>query len=442
MNVLKVWERYWFPPASLFNLAVTRLIVVGFQVFWLLVSGHHTALMLRATTPDFLYQPLPVLRLLTLGTGLRPSASLLSLIFMLTIVAGVAALIGFKTNYTLFGFAVGALFMQAFLYSFGEFHHPEAIMMIALVALAFSPCGAVLSVDDLMRRQKQNAAESQFQPALVTQEQSRLALWPLRLVQWLFVLIYLSATISKMTTGAGHLDWMNGYTLQYYMLQDGLRWGSPLGVWLSQSTGLAVILSCVSIIFELTFFLVVLFPQLVWFYIPFGVLFHTSIYLIQRAPFFTFLALYAVFIPWNRVAEHFQRSAPTRKPAIFFDGRCPLCIRSMTTLNYFDWGERLEYYALETHWSRLHMLHPEITLAAGLQEMHILLPDNTICTGYQAFREIWKRLPAFWPLVILTYLPLASAIGPQVYRWIADRRTRFPDECATGVCMIHSPLNK
>ncbi|MFM6203915.1 hypothetical protein, partial [Planktothrix sp.] len=96
---------------------------------------------------------------------------------------------------------------------------------------------------------------------------------------------------------------MNGYTLQYFLTNDGLRWGSDLGVWLGQYRIVGIVFGWIAIIFEATFFLVLIFPQLVWVYIPAGIGFHTGIYLTQRAPFFPFMALYSVFIPWTWVIK-------------------------------------------------------------------------------------------------------------------------------------------
>jgi hypothetical protein len=48
---------------------------------------------------------------------------------------------------TLLLFAAGNVFLQSVVYSFGEFHHPEGLMMIGLVVLALSPSGRALSLD-------------------------------------------------------------------------------------------------------------------------------------------------------------------------------------------------------------------------------------------------------------------------------------------------------
>jgi hypothetical protein len=47
----------------------------------------------------------------------------------------------------------------------------------------------------------------------------------------------------------------------------------------------------------------VLFPKLRWFYAPVGVLFHVAIYLTLGAHFFTWIALYSVFVPWSELVK-------------------------------------------------------------------------------------------------------------------------------------------
>jgi len=53
-----------------------------------------------------------------------------------------------------------------------------------------------------------------------------------------------------------------------------------------------------ALLFELTFFVVLIRPSLAWLYLPAGVMMHTGIYLTMKAPFFQYIALYSVFVPW------------------------------------------------------------------------------------------------------------------------------------------------
>lgn len=443
VELVKPWNTYWFRPAPLVHLAICRIVVVGFQLFILLNHHYYNYNRLRQVSalPDFLYDPLPVLRLLIwpFGWTYRPPFEILLTVYCITLAVGVLALIGLKTNFSLLAFTVGNVFMQAFSYSFGEYHHPEALLMITLLLLALSPAGGVLSIDDLWRRLRLNSKRRRFDVFNnILNEASAFASWPLLLVQWLLALIYLATAMSKL--GSAGLDWMNGYTLQYFLLRDALRW-SNIGVWLAHQQTVVWLLSWMTILFEGTFFLVLIFPRLAWLYIPSGVALHMGIYLTMGAFFFQFIVIYTVFIPWvpmfKTLPHRLRFLHPAKELEVFFDGQCPLCIRSITALRYFDWFDRLAFAELETRCSRLAESHAEISREACRREIHLLLPDGSVRKGFFAFREILWRLPPLWHLLIAFYLPLASTIGPRLYRLVASTRSRF-QRCSSQTCSMHS----
>ncbi|WP_049561187.1 DCC1-like thiol-disulfide oxidoreductase family protein [Limnoraphis robusta] len=440
-SILEIWNNYWFRPAPLFNLAICRIIFVTFQLIYILKPDYFNNILNRASWPDAVYTPLPFVQLLTLPFGWSepPPDIFLFAIYWITVGTGLFALLGFKTNLSLIPFSLGCLWMQKYLYSFGKYHHPEALMMMALFVLALSPSGRVLSIDDIGKRIQFNLKKRKFETFNIVEENSSFARWPLLFVQWMFALVYLSAGLAKLTNDG--LDWFNGYTLQYYLLTDGLRWGSDLGVWLAHNHTMAVLSSLMAVGFEATFFLVLIFPQLVWIYIPLGASLHIGIYLAQRAPFFQFIALYAVFIPWASIVQKFTTrpwsSASNQKPEILYDGLCPLCIRSMTVLCYFDWFNRLIYSDLEQRWKTIAETHPQISLQACLEEMHLILPNGAVKKGFFAFREILRYIPILWPLQLVLYLPGSSNFGPKIYKFVASRRKRF-NQCSFETCSIDS----
>jgi hypothetical protein len=147
------WRAYWFRPAPLLDLAVVRILVVGFQIAWLIGSSQLDLLREASLRPTSSYEPLPVLHLLTWpwGDGFRPTLETLLSIRTVTLVAGVLSLLGFATSASLAVFAAGNVFLQAYLYSFHHHKHPEALMMIALGVLALGPSGRVLSLDAALR---------------------------------------------------------------------------------------------------------------------------------------------------------------------------------------------------------------------------------------------------------------------------------------------------
>jgi hypothetical protein len=295
-QLFKTWRKYWFRPAPLGYLGLLRIIAVGAQLIMLLMEGGYGLRHLAgvASLPNSMYKPLPALQLFLLPFGLdaRPSFALVTVIYWITAVGGIGALVGWKSRFTLLLFAAGNTFLQAFAYSFGDLHHREALMIITLWLLALSPAGGVLSVDNYLASRNSSRRKT-------FRKKSIFAGWPILLVQNLFGLVYLDAALRKVY--AGGADWVNGYTLQFYLYNDASRRGSAFGLWLARQHAAACVLSWVTILWEGTFFLVLIFPRLIWVYLPLGIGLHAGMALAGVASFPQFMALYAVFLPlfWN-----------------------------------------------------------------------------------------------------------------------------------------------
>jgi hypothetical protein len=289
---------HWFGPAPLKDLAAVRIVLAGMQLTLLLwpylarkigsCTGCNLGHQLRLTAIDaHEFTPLPALKLLLLplGWGARPGPEFLELVWVVTAVAGALALLGLLTRPSLLILAAGSTLLVAHAYSYRERHHPEAMLTIMLWTLAFAPSGARWSLDALIRQWRGSAAGPDLSPH---------ARWPLRLGQWLFVLMYLSAGTSKLLSGG--IRWMNGYTLASYIADNALERGSALGVWVAQQLPLVQLLSIGAIGFEVSFLAVMLWPRLTWAFVLGGIALHTGIFLLQRAPFPQLIALYIVFI--------------------------------------------------------------------------------------------------------------------------------------------------
>ena len=294
MAVLSTWNRYWFSTAPYIDLAIVRILMIFLQLFLILSEFDYYAN--AVNNPAEIYLPLPMLKVIMLpwGWGARPDEFLVMSVYWVTLAAGILALIGLLTNISLFCFAIGSMFLQAFAYSFGESHHSEAIMMISLLVFAFSPCGKVFSIDAWIRGLRRQSAGS----VNILKYDGIFAGWAIRLMQWVFSLIYVSAVLSKLMHGG--IDWANGFTLQYYLIEDGLRHGSGLALWISQFHYPVLLAQLVVLFFQSTFFLIILFPRLKWIYLPIGVIIHFGIYLTLTAPFPQWIVLYALFVPWSQ----------------------------------------------------------------------------------------------------------------------------------------------
>jgi predicted DCC family thiol-disulfide oxidoreductase YuxK len=266
---------------------------------------------------------------------------------------------------------------------------------------------------------------------------STFAAWGPLLIKYLLVLMYSSAALSKLSRAG--MDWLNGDTLQYYILQDALRWKSEFGLWLGQYHSVVRMLSWITLGFEATFFLLLIFPVLAWVYAPLGFVLHIGIHLTMRAAFFQVTGLYCVLLPWSWLIQHWFRTPKfpklESKLAILFDGQCAFCITSMTFLRYCDWADRLKFVDFEREWPREIEERHDVLIEKCRHEMHVITVDGSVRTGFFAFRELLWYLPPLVPLLGVFYFPFASSIAPRIYGFIASRRSRS-GACTFQQCSI------
>jgi hypothetical protein len=408
--LLQTWQNYWFRPTPLFNLAVCRIIIVGYQLIHMLRDDFWARLVEYSALPQFLYEPLIIIQifLAPLG-GTNPPLWLTGGIFGLTAIAGATSVLGLWTRVSLVIFTLGSLFIQGYLYSFRDFHHSEALVMISLILLCLGPAGAVLSIDDIRRRTRRVIQQGHLEPFNILNETSVFAGWPMKVLQWIFALVYLDSALSKLSKGG--LEWMNGYTLQYYLWQDGLIWDRPLGIWLAHQHELTVISSWVAMIFELTFFLVLIFPRLAWIYLPLGAAFHTGIYIAQKAPFIKYVASYSVFIGWSNVVRFlYSRSKPLPvPPTIIYTPESNVSLQRAVLLRYFDWGDRLSYQSAKQISKSTADLDTNDSLPSP--SLQLLKADGSLQQGQAAFEAALRYIPCLWPLQLCFRLPGVSAIA-------------------------------
>ena len=98
----------------------------------------------------------------------------------------------------------------------------------------------------------------------------------------------------------GGFDWLNGTTLQRYLVVNALYWDRPLGLWFAEQFTLVKLLGWFTILFEATFLVVLWKPRLGWIYALAGAGFHLGIWWTMKAPFIAYLPCYAALIPWSR----------------------------------------------------------------------------------------------------------------------------------------------
>lgn len=489
-RVLRALERHWFARADLRDLAAVRIAVVALYLATLLVPDWVGPLGIAGVYgldaqrwllgfADETFIPIPTLKLLTAPFGewgARPSGLFVHTAFWLAVASGITALVGLATRISTLCFAATTTFLIAHAYSYGELHHPQTLPTLALWVLPFAPIGGAWSLDAMRGRIRRARRDLTFEPVRSVDRTDPLARWPIRTIQWLLVLAYLSAGVSKLEQAG--FEWLNGYRILRHIAESAMG-GSEVAAVVGGLSFVGPTLAVLTLLFELTFVVAVLAPRLTIAYVLVGTLFHIGIYVLIAAPFVGWPLLYVVLLEnlrqarsktprasrarsarlvtgqkadAARTAGPDTRGAPAparRSWTVYYDDVCPLCVRTMVILDALDFRRRLAYigieqYALEPSNTRSdtplvderhrHAPTPGENLPpdALRHAMHVMDSEGVVYRGFFAFRALSRVLPALWPLLPLLYLPGAAIIGPRAYERVAGARGRVT--CRAGTC--------
>jgi hypothetical protein len=119
-------------------------------------------------------------------------------------------------------------------------------------------------------------------------------LWEMLLIKIAVAQMYFSAGLHKITRGSK--AWMSGEVLQMHLLENHLWSDNKIGFRLAENQRLCAFLGTATLVFELSFWLIIVFPQLTYFYVTAALLFHIGTFLTMRINYLIYLSpVYFVF---------------------------------------------------------------------------------------------------------------------------------------------------
>ncbi len=108
------------------------------------------------------------------------------------------------------------------------------------------------------------------------------------------------------------------------------------------------------------------------------------------------------------------------KAILVYDGACPLCTRAA------DWVRRnarpdvVELFPCQSEERTARF--PEISEAACMEAMQLVLPDGSIRSGERALPELFRLMRRWRWLAWLFSVPGIAWLSPFAYRWVARHR--------------------
>jgi predicted DCC family thiol-disulfide oxidoreductase YuxK len=165
-----------------------------------------------------------------------------------------------------------------------------------------------------------------------------------------------------------------------------------------------------------------------------GIGLHIGILICFPIPFFAlgFSAIYLLMVPVKFWRNIFNTGKQTKKALkVFYDNECPICIRTIITLNHFDSGNRIEFIPLQNNAINepaLKGINPDELL----KNIYSVNSKGTVYVGFdtyiKALHTIWYLMPIAWILRV----PGIYHLGRSAYKAVAVNRTT--ERCTEDNC--------
>jgi predicted DCC family thiol-disulfide oxidoreductase YuxK len=328
------------------------------------------------------------------------------------------ACVGLFTRFSCLVGLVSGTYVLSMPHTFGKTGHGDGILVLAMLILALSRCGDAWSIDALRRSWR---AGPPFAPTAQSGEYT----WPVRCLWLLSALVFFAAGYAKLKT-TGFAAWALSDNMAYTLLQHKYKGDPPTdwGVWIAQHPLLCRALAAGTIVLEIAFPLALVSKWARRALVPGMFLAQLGIGLTMGVWFTQFMFIYLFWIPFDAIGRFFQRLLAPRvqRRAVFFDGGCGFCRKTVSILWHLDVLRRCELYDVVNQWPTITTRYPRLDRAAALQDMHVILEDGRVFTGYDAYRQLAWVLPATWALLPVLYLPPVRWLGWRVYRHVASHR--------------------
>jgi predicted DCC family thiol-disulfide oxidoreductase YuxK len=192
-------------------------------------------------------------------------------------------------------------------------------------------------------------------------------------------------------------------------------------------------------LFQLTFVFFFAHRRLRVVYLLIGIGMHLGIILtLNIYPFgISMLIFYVLIVPfrwWRGIANWFKTERP--RLTVFYDQQCPLCNRTVLTLNHFDLFGCIDFKSAQEYADKYPTL-ASIGMDTLLTDLYALDGNNRIYFGVETYRQTLLKMRYLAPFGMLLGMPGIKQWAEQKYRKIADSRQRI--DCGIE-CQVDPPL--
>lgn len=108
---------------------------------------------------------------------------------------------------------------------------------------------------------------------------------------------------------------------------------------------------------------------------------------------------------------------------LLYDSDCPICAMEVEFLKKRDFYNRIRFTDLSSP-DYNPSDHGNVQFADGMRKIRAVLPDKTVVTGVEVFRQTYKAIGLGW-IFDITKLPLIGKAADALYDLWAENRLRI-----------------
>jgi len=306
----------------------------------------------------------------------------------------------------------------------------DLFMIGANLFMIFMPIDKSFSIDSL--KQKLNNPFKHY--SLYPEQKASILAYYIPVVVCLGFL-YFDSAIHKMF--AQH--WRNGLgawlpsSIPYYISTLDISWLLNLE-FLQKSIGYLIL------VFQFSFIFLFHYRKLRPLYFLVGAGLHLGITLVFNIyPFgmgmLIFYSLVAPFSWYKKVGSLLANKTPNL--TVFYDEQCPLCCKTILTLNHFDIFNCIDFNGAQSYAHQYPALN-SINQPTLLTDLYALDKNNTLYSGVPTYSQILIKMRYTALIGYTLKIPGIYHFACKLYRNIADSRTR--NSCDES-CIIINPSN-
>lgn len=408
IKLVKSWDRFWFKEESTEALGIFR-IFFGFYLLLVLILSFHNFEYYFGQNGFY-----------PLSEGFLKHLSeppILWGVYWLGIVFSLTFIIGFHTR--LLTVILYLIFLFLFHRNPFVISGEDEVHMTLLFFSCFATLGASYSLDELFKK------ISHYRDLGKPYHSAQKSVWPLRLIQTSIVLIYFFTGLGKLVSDP---IWRDG-TAFYYVSQFD-HWFAATNIELFHNLLLSKVFTYGTLFLEIGFPILIIFRRTRFYLLAGGLMMHLFMifFFVKAIGLFALVMLvsYILLIPslsWHKFINALFKPKDSRHIFIFYDNYCGFCRNVVYLLQALDSYKRLEFFNLQN--PQIYQKFPQFKQADLERELHLLTAEGKVLKGFFAFRYLTHTISGLYLLAPIFYFPGASLVGPWVYKWVADNRSKY-----------------